>query len=133
MLAFRICTALLLAVSVTACGGANDPETATPPTARDLLTAAVDFYGASRGPTGLYCDRLRFNGAHEGPASVATTGMGLVSLCVGDRIGVTGDARAQAATTVRTALALAQSRSQSGFFAHFVDLETGDRAGGSES
>lgn len=128
----RIRAPLAMLVGVVACSGSNDPGTTQPPTTRDLLVTAVDFYGTSRGTSGLYRDRLRFDGAHEGPSSVATTGIGLVSLCIGDRLGVTGDARAQAAATIRTLLALERSRNASGFFYHFVDLETGERAYESE-
>jgi hypothetical protein len=92
----------------------------------------VTFYQASRNDRGLYRDRLRFTGIHDAPASVATTGMGLISLCVGSRTGVIENATEQAKTTVRTMLDIGQARNATGFFYHFVDMETGDRAGDSE-
>jgi len=102
------------------------------PTDTQFLAGAVSFYRASRNDRGLYRDRLRFDGTLEGPASVATTGMGLISLCIASRLGMNEQAAEQAATTVRTMLDLGQARNASGFYYHFVDMETGARAGNSE-
>lgn len=118
-------------LGVSACDGAHVPD---PPeiSAESLLTAAVRVFEVSRGVSGLYRDRVRFDGAHDAPASVATTGMGLISSCIGSRMGMSPSAVEQAKTTVRTLLGMDHARNGSGFFYHFVDMETGDRAGESE-
>ena len=123
--------ALVVCAGTSACSSSHGPR-ATVPTADSVLAAAVRVYEVSRGPTGLYRDRVRFDGAHDGPASIATTGMGLISLCIGSRMGINSSAAEQAKTTVRTLLAMAHARNGSGFYYHFVDLETGSRAGESE-
>lgn len=128
-MAVRRVLSLAALVVAGACGGPTEPRL---PADRELLETAVRFYRASRGETGLYRDRLRFDGAHEGPASIATTGMGLVSLCIGSRLGISPNAEADAATTLRMVLEMTQARNGSGFYYHFVDIETGDRAGESE-
>jgi len=125
----RLTLAVVALVGTSACSGPSGPQ----PAADSLLLAsAVDFYRVSRNDKGLYRDRLRFDGAHEGPASMASTGMGLISLCIGSRMGITAHATEDAKTTVRTMLGLGQARNASGFYYHFVDMDTGDRAGNSE-
>ena len=125
----RLIVSLVALVATSACNGPSEPQ---PPADSQLLASAVSFYRASRNDRGLYRDRLRFDGAHEGPASVATIGMGLVSLCIGSRTGMSESAAEHARTTVRTMLELGQARNASGFYYHFVDMETGNRAGQSE-
>jgi hypothetical protein len=120
-----------LVAAALACTGASESPSA-PPTDSEMLAGAVDFYRASRDAKGLYRDRLRFDGAHEGPASIATIGMGLISLCIGRRMDLNANASHDAATTIRTMLSLAQSRNATGFYYHFLDMDTGDRAGTSE-
>jgi hypothetical protein len=122
---------LLACAGTSACSGTHGPQVSAP-SADSLLAAAVRVYDVSRGPTGLYRDRVRFDGAHDGPASIATTGMGLISLCIGSRMGINPSAATQAKTTVRTLVAMAHARNGSGFYYHFVDLEAGSRAGESE-
>jgi hypothetical protein len=118
-------------VAASACRAASESPS-PPPTDSQLLASAVGFYRASRNARGLYRDRLRFDGAPEGPASIATTGMGLISLCIGSRIGLGETATEDAKTTVRTMMGFGQSRNATGFYYHFLDMETGDRAGTSE-
>ncbi len=128
----RLTSFLVALVGTSACHGPGGLLSPQPPADSQLLAGAVSFYRASRNDRGLYRDRLRFDGRHEGPASVATTGMGLISLCVGSRLGMTENAADQAKTTVRTMLSLGHARNATGFYYHFVDMETGSRAGDSE-
>jgi hypothetical protein len=125
----RLIVSLVALVATSACNGPSEPQ---PPADSQLLASVVSFYRASRNDRGLYRDRLRFDGAHEGPASVATIGMGLVSLCIGSHTGMSESTAEHARTTVRTMLELGQARNASGFYYHFVDMETGNRAGQSE-
>ena len=128
----RLTLSLVALVGTSACSGPSGPTPPQPAADSQLLASAVSFYSASRNDNGLYRDRLRFEGIHDGPASVATTGMGLISLCIGSRIGTSENATEHAKTTVRTMLGLGQSRNTTGFYYHFVDVETGSRAGNSE-
>jgi hypothetical protein len=125
---------LILAALVltSACDGPSVPGSPQLAVDSQLLASAVHLYRVSRGDRGLYRDHLRFDGAHEGPASMAATGIGLISLCIGDRAGLIENAAEQAETTVRTLLVIEHARNASGFYYHFVDLETGARAGESE-
>ena len=128
----RLTLSLLALLSAIACDGPSTPLSPQVAADSQLLASAVSLYRASRGDRGLYRDRLRFDGAHEGPASVAATGMGLISLCIGSRIGMAESAAAEAKATVHTVLEIGRARNASGFYYHFVDMETGDRAGSSE-
>ncbi len=128
----RLTLGLAALVAATGCDGPSAPPSPQVAADSQLLASAVSLYRASRGDRGLYRDRVRFDGAHEGPASVATTGIGLISLCIGSRVGMAENAVAEAKLTVRTLLHIGHARNASGFYYHFVDLETGDRAGNSE-
>jgi len=128
----RVIQGLVAVVCTSACNGSSEPLPPQPLSDSQLLASAVSFYRVSRNDKGLYRDRLRFEGIHDAPASVATTGMGLISLCIGSRIGMIENATEDAKTTVRTMLGMVQSRNAAGFYYHFVDMETGDRVGNSE-
>jgi hypothetical protein len=128
----RLTLSLVALVGTSACNAPVEPPSPQSPADSQLLASAVSFYNASRNDKGLYRDRLRFDGTHDAPASVATTGMGLISLCIGSLIGESENARERAKTTVRTMLGMGHARNAAGFYYHFVDMETGDRAGNSE-
>ena len=128
----RLTLIIVALIGTSACHGPSGPLSTQPPADSQLLAGAVSLYRASRSDNGLYRDRLRFDGVHDGPASVATTGMGLISLCVGSRMGLNRNATAQAKTTVRTMLGIGHARNAAGFYYHFLDMETGSRAGDSE-
>jgi hypothetical protein len=125
----RLTLSVVALVGTSACNGPTGPQ---PSADSQLLASAVSFYRTSRNDKGLYRDRLRFDGAHEGPASVATTGIGLISLCIGSRMGLSGNATEQAKATMRTMVGIEHARNAAGFYYHFVDMETGSRAGDSE-
>ncbi|MDH3571453.1 MAG: hypothetical protein OER89_14885, partial [Gemmatimonadota bacterium] len=128
----RLTLCIVALIGTSACHGPSGPLSTQPPADSQFLAGAVSLYRASRNDNGLYRDRLRFDGAHDGPASVATTGMGLISLCIGSRMGLSTNATAQAKTTVRTMLGIGHARNAAGFYYHFLDMETGSRAGDSE-
>jgi hypothetical protein len=119
-------------VAIVATSACNGPAELQPPTDHELLASAVDFYTASRNDKGLYRDKLRFDGVDDAPSSIAATGMGLISLCVGSRVGLNASATEDAETTVRTMLGFQQARNATGFYYHFIDMETGDRVWNSE-
>ena len=129
-LLLKLCVTVLFGAS--ACEDPDAPQSLHHPTDSQYLAGAVNLFRASRHESGLYRDRLRFDGRHEGPASVATTGMGLISVCIGNRMGIVENATEQAIATVRSVLGMSHARNASGFYYHFVDMETGSRAGESE-
>lgn len=120
---------LVVLVATSACNG---PAELQPPTDHELLASAVDFYTASRNEKGIYRDKLRFDGLNGAPSSIAATGMGLISLCLGSRLGLNASAAQDAKTTVRTMLEFEHARNATGFYNHFIDMETGERVWNSE-
>lgn len=88
---------------------------------------------ASRNPqTGLYADSyMTFEENPEHKCSIAATGVGLIGLCVADMEGWDQDAAEKAIVTLNTVMGKVEgcqpSRdSKTGFYAHFVDMETGE-------
>ena len=82
--------------------------------------------------TGQYLDALRLGGAAPEPlSSTAATGMGLISLALGDQLGLIPDASAKAEVTLRHLLGEVEGspftteRSKSGWYRHWFDARTG--------
>lgn len=102
----------------------------------DLFRNSYRVYEMQRNAKGIYRDSKLFNGADYHPASVANIGIGLVSLCIADKMGWIADGSQQAITTLQT---LAGQNANfrldvntAGFPRHFVDMETGAQAWNSE-
>lgn len=83
--------------------------------------------------TGQYLDALRLGDARpEALSSTAATGMGLISLALGHKLGLVPDAAEKAAVTLRHLLnedadaAFYTDRSKSGWFRHWFDARTGE-------
>ncbi len=102
--------------------------------AGDWLRDAVRLYDERFrvAETGQYLDAIRLNGAEpEALSSIASTGMGLVSLAVGHAIGVLPDADAKAQVTLAnllnqdTSATFHTDRSKNGWFRHWFDARTG--------
>ncbi|AFD07499.1 hypothetical protein [Solitalea canadensis] len=134
---------------VTSCSKNDDPTQVTvkptpePPKPVDTVLIISDLfrnsfrvYEMQRNTNGIYRDSKVFNGTDYHPASVANIGIGLVSLCVADKMGWTTDAQQQAITTLNSVLGKSGSFqldvNAAGFPRHFVDMETGARAWNSE-
>ncbi|MEL6751888.1 MAG: hypothetical protein AAFO70_07385 [Pseudomonadota bacterium] len=91
--------------------------------------------------TGQYRDAIRIGGAPEKQprvSSIAATGIGLMSLAMGDALGVVADAEAKAIKTLRNLLNRDATndfsiyRSANGWYPHFIDGFTGERTNGSQ-
>ncbi len=88
--------------------------------------------------TGLYYDAYVSKGQRELPSSIAATGVGLIALAIGDYVGWETDAVSKAILTLRAmacelpGVAPAKD-AQTGFLAHFIDVNTGARRWGSEN
>jgi hypothetical protein len=99
----------------------------------------ADSYGlidACRHPrTGLYGDAYFTMGVNpESRCSVAATGVGLIGLAVADHEGWDDQALEKAKLTLRTVLGLTEGcqparDAKTGFYAHFIDMETGANLG----
>lgn len=102
----------------------------------DLYRNSFEVFQILRHEKGVYRDALRFDGNHFHPSSTATTGMGLVALCIADRMGWIPDAEEQAERTLQSLLGrtpgFQPDRNSSGFYRHFIERETGERAWESE-
>lgn len=86
------------------------------------------FYEQAHPETGLVLDRVRIAGSDDRRiASIAATGFGLTTLCIGARHGYLTTAAAR--DRVETTLDFFAHRAshENGFFYHFVDAESGDR------
>lgn len=101
----------------------------------DLQRRASAFFLESSYPgTGLILDRANITGADyaigEAPAaSIAVTGFGLASLCIGAERGCFS--RSDAADKIRTSLEFLATKAphERGWFYHWMDPRTGARAG----
>jgi len=90
--------------------------------------------------TGQYRDGIRFDRDPQTSSlsSIASTGIGLMSLAIGDRLGVVEDAEEKALVTLTNLLNedkqadFFTQRSNSGWFHHFINVHTGEAVGGSK-
>ena len=93
---------------------------------------------SQRLPNGMYRDSkvVRPGWTDFHPISVANVGVGLVSLSIAHRAGFEPDAEALAIQTLKTILGetsgFTPDRNVSGYYRHFIDIETGARAWDSE-
>lgn len=88
--------------------------------------------------TGQYLDALTIDDPRQrGTSSIAATGMGLISLAVGDALGIVPDAEAKVEVTLAHLLgeagneSFSAQRSKSGWFRHWFDPLTGKPSGSS--
>jgi hypothetical protein len=113
----------------------DDPENAK----AQLFKNAFDLFQILRAETGVYLDAIVLddNVTPYHPASVATTGMGLISLCIGDAMGWIDNAEDLALETLKNMNGLRAdfnpARNCKGWFRHFIDEVTGQAPEGWES
>jgi len=82
--------------------------------------------------TGQYLDSIRLDDRNGSPlSSIAATGMGLISLAIGDATGTIPDAEAKAEVTLTHLLGLDENenfsidRSKNGWYRHWFNIKTG--------
>lgn len=118
----------------------SEPEPAGPPIQNDFieehLQTALEAFDLMRNDIGVYADAVKFDG-NPVPCSVAAVGMGLVSLCVADAAGYDSEAEAKALQTIQSFSGLTEGfdparHPVNGFFRHWIDMDTGERAWNSE-
>jgi len=101
-----------------------------------LFFRAFQTMMSLREPTGVYRDATIFVGDQYHPASTATTGMGILSLCIADTMGWISHAEEWVLKTLKSMNGLhpdfCPERNITGLFRHFIDQETGRQAWNSE-
>ncbi len=110
--------------------------TAREPTIEKLFRSSYHVWELQRNDKGIYRDSKLFTGTDYHPCSVANVGIGLISLCVADSMRWDANAAAKALTTLKSMTGhtpgFKPERNASGFYRHFIDMNTGARAWDSE-
>ena len=85
---------------------------------------------------GVYRDSKIFEGEDYHPSSVASIGVGLIALCIADAMNWEENAEEKALLTLKTITGnnppFNPDRNTSGYYRHWIDMETGKRAWNSE-
>jgi len=102
----------------------------------ELFQNTHQVFALQRNSLGIYRDSKVFSGADFHPASTANIGIGLIGLCISDAMGWTTDAEEQVLQTLKSILGLNEEflpdRNASGYYRHFLDMNTGEQAWNSE-
>lgn len=121
---------LFLVLLFAAAAPAGDDETFL----NDLSRRSFRYFWEQTGPTGIVRDRALANGGPSSPriGSAAATGFGLTALCIASERN--WKSRDEIRDRVRTTLRFLHHRAprEHGWFYHFMDPETGERAWNSE-
>lgn len=104
---------------------------------QEQIRASIKTFQLMRNDVGVYADAVKFKNPQNHPCSVASVGMGLVSICIADALDLVTDGDAQAEQTLNAMLGNIPSFSPArnpvnGFFRHWINMKTGDRAWNSE-
>lgn len=95
--------------------------------------ACLFFYEQAHPATGLVLDRVRVDGRDDRRvASIAATGFGLSALCIADQRGYLGRGIAEERAERTLEFFARKVTQKKGFYYHFLDCVTGERAFGSE-
>ena len=101
-----------------------------------LFRNSYHVWELQRNAIGIYRDSKLFTGDDYHPCSVANVGIGLISLCIADSMGWDANAAAKALITLKSMTGhtpgFKPERNASGFYRHFIDMNTGARAWDSE-
>ena len=129
---------LNMAVMSMSCGGSKTSSTTPPPLTDDQFLDEIEraiflyFWEQASLTTGQVKDRAFAAGNDMRTlSSIAATGFGLGALCIADQRGYV--ASADIVARVQATLSfLLQMPNENGFFYHYVDMNTGQRANDSE-
>lgn len=101
-----------------------------------LFRSSYHVWELQRNGIGVYRDSKLFTGNDYHPSSVANVGIGLISLCIADSMGWDANAADKALTTLKSMTGhtpgFKPERNATGFYRHFIDMNTGARAWDSE-
>ncbi len=131
---------LNVALFQTACSGSKNSTQTQPPLTDDqfldqMEKAAFQFFWERAGAnSGQVMDRAYASGATDSRtiSSIAATGFGLGALCIGAQRGYMPASQIQSRVLTTLNFIWSQLPQQNGFFYHFVDMNTGQRANQSE-
>ena len=102
----------------------------------NLFRNAYSVFELLRNDKGIYRDSKVFNGTDFHPSSVASIGMGLISICIAEEMGWINDGAGQVITTLKSITGqnpfFRPDRNPTGYFRHWIDMNTGVRAWNSE-
>jgi len=102
----------------------------------ELFQQSFELFQFLRNDLGVYRDAAQFSNYQYHPASIASIGMGLISLCIADSMNWISDASELAELTLKSMSGnnppFEPVRNQAGYFPHFIDMETGGQAWDSE-
>lgn len=125
-----------------ACGSSVSVNTGTTPggaPTNDQLMEAIEnaafqfFWYQANTSTGLIKDRAIYQGTDTSTlSSIASIGFGLTGLCIADSRGYLSTAQLKQRVVTTLNFLLNQAPVENGFFYHFMDINTGARAGTSE-
>src|SRR6202166_3263996 len=122
----------------TGCGSGANGQVSSPPITDDQFldnlekAAFLFFWEQASATTGMVKDRA-FAGGNDSRtlSSIAATGFGLSALCIADRRDYAGSSQIKARALATLNFLLNQTN-VNGFYYHFVDMNTGQRAPNSE-
>ncbi|HVA72063.1 MAG TPA: glucoamylase family protein [Candidatus Limnocylindrales bacterium] len=121
------------------CGSGGNASSSGTTLTDDQLLAAIEqanfqfFWNQASPTTGLVKDRAVAQGTDSSTvASIAATGFGLTALCIGDSRGYLPAAQLKQRVLAALNFLLTVAPVENGFFYHFMDINTGARAGTSE-
>lgn len=100
-----------------------------------LFRNSFNLFQFLRNDRGIYADAAKFEPPQSHPASVATIGMGMISLCIADAMGwINGqDLCLEILKNITgTRQDFIPDRNNAGYFRHFISLQTGKNAWNSE-
>jgi hypothetical protein len=131
------------ALALSACGGGGSSGSSTPPPPAPLSDDAfldqvqralfLYFWEQASATTGQVKDRALAAGNDTRTlSSIAATGFGLTALAIGHQRGYGDAAGIQSRVSATLSFLLNQLPNVNGFFYHFIDMESGARAPGSE-
>lgn len=126
------CTALLFVLIL--CSGLV--ASAQNDTLALLFHNSYKAYELMRNDLGMYRDSKLFVGNDYHPSSIASTGMGLISLCIADAMGWDQEAPEKVLITLQSITGFRPGfmpdRNPDGFYRHWIDMRTGKREWKSE-
>lgn len=131
---------LNMAIISMSCGGSKTGSNpGPPPLSDDQFLDEIEraiflyFWEQASSTTGQVKDRAFAAGNDSRTvSSIAATGFGLTALCIADQRGYMPSANIVARVRATLSFLLNQMPNQNGFFYHFVDMNTGQRANNSE-
>jgi len=101
-----------------------------------LFRSSYHVWELQRNGIGVYRDSKLFTGDDYHPCSVANVGIGLISLCIADSRGWDTNAAAKALITLKSMTGhtpgFKPERNASGFYRHFINMNTGAQEWNSE-